>query len=145
MLFFELFVPKGMDEDARRDLSERLVAEIVRADDEAPARAHETAAAMRTLSAVAVHELDSARPRYVVRVSVTAGALSAAKRKQVVAGATRALAASEADPDRLFREPEAWVHLVEVPEGSWGALGQPLDFSEIVGVIQQKRIEEGAL
>jgi hypothetical protein len=145
MLFFELFVPRGLlDEARRRQISARLLAEVVDAGADAPARAHETAAAMRALSSVVVHEVDGAAARFFVRVTVTAGALSEAKRKHVVEAVTCAVAESEPDPDRLFREPDAWVHLVEVPEGSCGALGKPLTFGEIVGVIEDKRIEEGA-
>jgi phenylpyruvate tautomerase PptA (4-oxalocrotonate tautomerase family) len=44
-----------------------------------------------------------------------------AKRRDIVERVTRALAATDDDPARLTRDPVAWVHSNEIPEGNWGA------------------------
>jgi phenylpyruvate tautomerase PptA (4-oxalocrotonate tautomerase family) len=64
-----------------------------------------------------------ALPIYVVRVTVTPGALTDERKADVIQRVTRVLAEVDNDPDRPYREPDAWVHLVEVPDGNWGRSG----------------------
>jgi phenylpyruvate tautomerase PptA (4-oxalocrotonate tautomerase family) len=74
-------------------------------------------------------------PRFVVRVAVPAGSLDDAKRRDMVERVTRVLAVSDDDPARLAREPVAWVHINEVPEGNWGAMGRVVGFADIVDFV----------
>lgn len=155
MLFFDVLVPRGcLTEEERRRVGARLIAEVVSVDGGSPA-AQATARAMRALSWAVVREADTwvvddrpaepgEPPRFLVRVTVTAGALSDDKRAHVVDRVTRVLAEVDGAPDRLFRRPDAWVHLVEVPDGGWGALGRPMGFGDIVDLIQATRTAAAA-
>ena len=76
-----------------------------------------------------------APPRYVVRVSVPAGSLDDPKRLDMVQRVTAVLAGTEDDPHRLEREPVAWVHINEIPEGNWGARGRVVRFADIAAYV----------
>jgi phenylpyruvate tautomerase PptA (4-oxalocrotonate tautomerase family) len=153
MLFFEVFVPKGALTAARRSrIGERLVAAVVDAGD-APPAAQQTVRAIRALSWVAFRELDAwfvddrpvepgEAPRYFVRVTVTAGGLSDAKRAHVIERVTRVLAEVDDRPRRMYESPDAWVHLVEVPDGSWGALGRVMGHTDVVDLTRSARDDE---
>lgn len=150
MLFFELFVPRGtITDERRRRIGERLISDVVDAGD-APPAAQQTARAMRTLSWLAVQEIDAwfvdgqpveagDMPRYLVRVTVTAGALTDPNRTHVVERVTRALAETDDDGRRLYDEPDACIHLVEVPDDNWGACGRVMHCADIVELIQSRR------
>ncbi len=99
----------------------------------------------RALTQVVVHELDTwvvggrpvepgEPPHYVVRVSVP-GAWRKDMSAAVIARITRVLAEADADPQRLYREPQAWVHVVGIAEGSCGVLGLAVGSSDIVKMI----------
>jgi phenylpyruvate tautomerase PptA (4-oxalocrotonate tautomerase family) len=53
------------------------------------------------------------------------------RRSDMVTRVTTVLAEVDDDPDRMANEPVAWVHITEVPEGNWGALGRVVRFPEI--------------
>lgn len=137
MPFVELFTPRGSLTEAQRSaIGEKLVAEIMAAEG-----APDTPTA-RSISWLVVQEVDAwvvggvpadpAEPaRYVVRVAVPAGSLDDTRRADMVARITRVLAAADPDPDRLYRNPDAWVHINEIPEGNWGALGRVVRFADI--------------
>jgi phenylpyruvate tautomerase PptA (4-oxalocrotonate tautomerase family) len=141
MPFVELFAPKGaLDSERGRVAARELVAEVMKAEG-----APDTPAA-RSISWLVVNEPDAwfvggeplgegEPPRYVVRVSVPAGSLDDAKRADMVDRVTRVLAGAEEHSDRLYREPVAWVHIHEVPEGNWGAAGRPVGLRDIVGFV----------
>jgi YHS domain-containing protein/phenylpyruvate tautomerase PptA (4-oxalocrotonate tautomerase family) len=143
MLFLELFAPKGaLSEDQRRHLSERLVSEVVSAPG-APDGLIERA---RAFSQMVVHEPDAftmsgrlvdspEAPRYIVRVSVPAGHFTDGMRAEVVARVTRVLAEIDEIPQRLYQEPHAWVHIVEVPDGNLGTFGRVVRLSEILKMV----------
>lgn len=145
MMFIELFVPKGaLSEEQRRRLSQRLITEFMTGEElqSAPAAVIE---ASQAIQHVIVHEPDTwiagghlvqpgEPPRYLVRVSVPAS-----WRKQmsaeVISRVTRILAEADPDPQRLYQEAAAWVHVIGVPEGSCGAFGQVMSASDIVKLI----------
>jgi phenylpyruvate tautomerase PptA (4-oxalocrotonate tautomerase family) len=141
MPFVEVFTPRGAVSEARRNaVGEALVAEVMRAEG-----APDTPAA-RAISWLVWHDVDGwwvggrragagEAPRFVVRVAVPAGSLDDAKRRDMVERVTRVLAASDDDPGRLAREPVAWVHINEVPEGNWGAMGRVVGFADIAGFV----------
>jgi len=136
MPFVEVFTPRGAIPEARRNaVGERLVAEVMEAEG-----APDTPAA-RSISWLVWQEVDGwwvgghragAEPRFVVRVGVPAGSLDEARRLDIVERVTRVLAAADDDPARLTREPLAWVHINEIPEGNWGAMGRVVRFADIV-------------
>jgi phenylpyruvate tautomerase PptA (4-oxalocrotonate tautomerase family) len=141
MPFVEVFTPRGSLSDARRaQVAERLVAEVMRAEG-----APDTPAA-RSISWLVWQEIDAwwvggrpvgagEAPRYVVRVAIPAGSLDDHKRRDMVERVTGVLAAAEDDPGRLQREPVAWVHLNEIPEGNWGAMGRVMHFADIAAFV----------
>jgi YHS domain-containing protein len=145
MMFIELFAPKGaLSAEQRRQIGQRLVTEFMTEEEEqsAPAAVIES---WRALTQVVVHELDTwvvggrpvepgEPPHYVVRVSVP-GAWRKDMSAEVIARITRVLAEVDADSQRLYREPQAWVHVVGIAEGSYGVLGQAVGSSEIIKMI----------
>ena len=147
MMFIELFVPKGaLNEEQRQRLSERLITEFITVDEEKEAPV-EVLEANRQLQQVVVHEPDTwivggkavepgEAPRYLVRVSVPSSwrkEMSA----EVIARVTRVLADADANPQRLYHEPVAWVQVIGVPEGSYGAFGKVMLSNDIVKLITE--------
>ncbi|MFC4011501.1 4-oxalocrotonate tautomerase family protein [Nonomuraea purpurea] len=141
MPFVEVFVPRGaLREDQRATLSEELVAEVMQVEG-----APDTEAA-RSISWLVFHDVDAwsvggaAVPadepaRYVVRVSVPEGSLDDDKRAEMVRRVTAVLAKADDDPDRLYAEPSAWVHLIEIPDGNWGAFGRVVRLPDIIDYV----------
>jgi len=153
MTLFELFVPRGtLGGEQSRRLGERLVTEVVSAEG-APAAVIERG---RALTQVVVHEPDAwivggrpvdptEAPRYVVRVTVPGGHLSDGMRAELVARITRAIAEVDEDPQRLYHEPSAWVHIVEIPDGSIGVFGQVMRTAEIIKMtVTGERVVKGS-
>lgn len=155
MLFIELFAPKGaLSEEQRRHLSERLVSEVV----SAPGAQDALIERARASSQAVVHEPDAftvggrpvdptEAPRYVVRVSVPAGHATDGMRAEVVARVTRVLSEVDEDPQRLYQEPHAWVHIVEVPDGNMGAFGRVVRLSDIHKMVvdPDSKVAEGSI
>ncbi|MEU0568774.1 hypothetical protein ABZ297_25810 [Nonomuraea sp. NPDC005983] len=79
--------------------------------------------------------LDEEPPRYVVRVSVPAGSLDDDKRADMITRITRVLSQAEDDPERLYDRPVAWVHVVEISDGNWGAAGRVFRLPDIVSFV----------
>lgn len=143
MLFVELYVPRGaLGQEERRRVGERIVGEVLSARGASP----EVIQAARALSHVVVHEPEAwiaggqpvgadEPPRYVVRVSIPGGHLSDQKSAEIVRRVTRVLAEADGDPDRLYREPSAWVHVIGVPEGGLGAFGEVMRSPDITRMV----------
>jgi YHS domain-containing protein len=138
-----LFVPKGtLGEEQRRHLSGRIINELIRIEDHAPASVIEASLA---ISQVVVHEPDqwivggrpfdpAEPPRYVVRVSVP-GAWRREMSEHLISVITRVLAEADEDPQRLYQEPHAWVYVVGIPEGGSGAFGKVMHSNDILKMI----------
>lgn len=141
MPFVEVFAKRGSLTDRQRaHITDTLVAEVMVAEG-----APDTESA-RSISWLLLHEVDTwvvggrpvgsgEPPRYVVRVAVPAGSLDDAKRADMVARVVAVLADADDDPGRLYNEPVAWVHINEIPEGNWGALGRVVGFADIAGYV----------
>jgi phenylpyruvate tautomerase PptA (4-oxalocrotonate tautomerase family) len=140
--FVEVFAPKGsLRDEQRAEISHRMVREVMRAEgapDTAEARAiswlvwHDAEA--WSVGGVAVESGEP--PRYVVRVAVPAGSMSDDKRSDIIRRVTQVLADADDDPPRLWSDPLAWVHVTEIPEGNWGALGRVVRFEDIASYVQ---------
>jgi YHS domain-containing protein/phenylpyruvate tautomerase PptA (4-oxalocrotonate tautomerase family) len=151
MMLIELFAPKGALSDADRSrLSERLVTEVMTAE----GMSADVLERARAMSWLVIHEpevwtvggestdqLDG--PRYVVRVNVPDGHLSDAMRAELVRRVTRVLAENDDDPQRLYQEPHAWVHIVELSDGNAGAFGQVMHTSDIMKLVVNGIVPEG--
>jgi YHS domain-containing protein/phenylpyruvate tautomerase PptA (4-oxalocrotonate tautomerase family) len=143
MTLIELFIPNGSLVSAhRRRLSHRLVTELVAA----PGAPPDLVERGRAITSVVVHEPShwsvggrdveaTDPPRYVVRVTVPAGHLNDGTRAEIVTRITRVLADGDDNPARLFEQPDAWVHLIEVPDGNIGAYGQILPTDAITNFV----------
>ncbi|HXJ37322.1 MAG TPA: hypothetical protein VMS22_25115 [Candidatus Eisenbacteria bacterium] len=141
MPFVEVFTPRGAVSEARRTaVGERLVSEVMRAEG-----APDTPAA-RSISWLVWQEIDAwwvgghsavpgEPPRFVVRIAVPAGSLDDHKRCDMIERVTAVLAATDDDPSRLVHAPVAWVHINEVPEGNWGAMGRVVRFADIASFV----------
>jgi phenylpyruvate tautomerase PptA (4-oxalocrotonate tautomerase family) len=141
MPFVGVFTPQGaISKETRAEIAESLVAEVMRAEG-----APDTDTA-RSISWLLWREIDewwvgsdrvnaSEPARYVVRVGVPAGSLDDWKRKDIIERVTAVLAKAEPDPTRLEREPVAWVHINEIPEGDWGAMGRVIRFPDIAAYV----------
>jgi YHS domain-containing protein/phenylpyruvate tautomerase PptA (4-oxalocrotonate tautomerase family) len=154
MMFIELFFPKGaLSEEQRRQIAERLVTEVMY-EESAPASVLE---AGRALTQVVIHEPDtwiiggrsvdpSEPPRYVVRVSVP-GSWRKEGSAWLISRVTQVLAEADANPQRLYQEPHAWVHVVGIPEGSCGAFGQVMRSTDITRLITKpyREAPEGSI
>jgi YHS domain-containing protein len=148
MMFIELFAPKGaLSMEQRRQLSKRLIE--VMSEESAPAAVIET---WRAISQVVIHEPDiwivggrpvdpTEPPRYVVRVSVP-GAWRKEMSADVIARFTQVLAEADANPQRLYQEPYAWVHIIGIPEGSCGAFGQVMRSTDIIKMVTKPLRED---
>jgi phenylpyruvate tautomerase PptA (4-oxalocrotonate tautomerase family) len=141
MPFVELFTPRGsVTVTERNKIARKLVHEVMRAEG-----APDTPAA-RSISWLVIHEVDEwwighdpweegMSPRWVVRVGVPAGSLNDAKRQDVVERVTQVLSEAELIRDLLKREPVAWIHIDEIPDGNWGAMGRVVRLPDIVSLV----------
>ena len=158
MTLIELFAPKGcLSEVQRQLLSERLVTDLIIAEG-APAEIVQRA---RDMTWLVVHEPEiwtvggqritaTGTPRFLVRVTMPGGNLNDAMRGELITRATRVLAEVVGDPDRCYREPIAWVQIVEAPDGNLGAFGRVMRTTDILhlavhGELPQQNVDEGLL
>ena len=147
MPFVEVFTPQGaVPADIRAEISESLVAEVMQAEGAPP-----ESESARSISWLLWHEIpewwvggarvDASEPaRYVVRVGVPAGSLDDWKREDIVRRTNAVLAKADPDPARFEREPIAWVHVDEIKEGNWGALGRVVRFPDIAAYVLEGRM-----
>lgn len=150
MMFVEVFTPRGtLNAEQRRQIGERLLADLMNVP-EAPASVIE---AGRALCQVVVHEPDvwtvggkpvgpESAPRYVVRASVPGG-WAADMSDHLIKAFTATLADIENDAERLFRESDAWVQVVAMPDGAFGTLGKAMTSNDVVRMMTQA-FREGA-
>jgi YHS domain-containing protein len=143
MMLIEVFAPEGvLGEQQRRDVAERLLVEVT-AHAGTP---QEIVDAARTLWHVIVHEPATwisgggpvgPGPRYFVRMSVPSdgSSLTDEVRDHYISTITRVLAETDADPGRFHREPVVSVHIVDVPEGSFGSLGRAMRNADIIRLV----------
>lgn len=141
MPLVELIATKGaLDGAAGTRVKERLLAEVMAVEG-----APDTEAA-RAISWLVVHEPDTwlvggaepaatDPPRYVVRISVPAGSLDDTKRAAMAERVTALLAELDDEPDRLRERPDAWIHLIEIADGNWGAFGRVVRLPDVVSYV----------
>lgn len=154
MMFTEVFVPAGaLDREERTRLARRLTVRGLYGGAQQSPTDGERAdpgvlAFLETITHAVVHEadvwvadgdvVDDAAPRYVVRVYVP-GPWRKDLSAELVSRITRVLAEFDADPDRLYREPVAEVHVLGVPEGGYGAYGRVVGQSALADLISDAR------
>lgn len=166
MMFLELFVPLGSyDPDQLQQLAERLTMKQllthVEAISDVVADASEAASAnpgvvdfLDSINHVVVHEIStwivdgrrlgsSPPPRLVARVYVP-GPWRKAMSAFLIASITRALAQTDTDPERFYREPRVEVHVIGVPEGGYGVFGRVVGESGLLEMISQAKTDTPA-
>ncbi|RKN37916.1 YHS domain protein [Streptomyces hoynatensis] len=160
MMFTEVFVPKGMFTREQLDrLARRLTTHGLH---DGPRERGEPGAEradpgvldfLESITHVVVHEVGTwvaggrplgpgQPPRYVVRIHVP-GPWRKELSEQLVVRVTRALAEFDGDPERLYREPHAEVHVLGVPEGGYGAFGRVIGESAMSELISAAVRGEG--
>lgn len=139
MFTIELFVPPGaLSPQRQARVAERLGTMAIVTEDMAAA---ETVEAARDATDVIIHEPAtwfvgrrrlgrSLPPRYLARVSVP-GAWRKELSEHLTTQITRALADLDENPERLYREPQAVVQVVGVPEGSYGLFGRTCGSNDV--------------
>ncbi|MEU4571985.1 hypothetical protein [Nonomuraea sp. NPDC023979] len=142
MLFIELFVPSGVfGPDERRRLAGQLTSrKILTGDDSDPGADPGVIRLYESLSDVVVHEAPAPRadqPCYVVNVYVAAWAKEIGA--HLVREITRRLGEAEGDPERLFREPRALVHVIGVPDGGYGFAGKVRRSTDVLDLIDRTK------
>lgn len=152
MLVIDVTVPSGRFTAAeRRDLARRLTAtELLGREGEGGARADAGVLALyESLTHVRIVEhdiwindgepLDEADPpRYVVDVRV--GAWGKEMAAHLIKGITRAIEAFEGTEGRLTRRPRVLVHVIGLPDGAYGAFGEPLNYDAFSDLISEAKI-----
>ncbi|MEU6508981.1 tautomerase family protein [Streptomyces sp. NPDC046942] len=79
------------------------------------------------------------QPRFLVEVTVPAGALSDRRRTGLVEEATKTvLAAAGLGPADALR---VWVLVHEQPDGTWGAGGSVIRYADLVALAKEKRAD----
>ena len=79
------------------------------------------------------------QPRFLVEVTVPAGALSERRRTGLVEEATKTvLAAAGLGPADALR---VWVLVHEQPDGTWGAGGSVIRYADLVALAKEKRAD----
>lgn len=150
MMFIEVFVSKGtLSPEQRRQLGRQLI-EIM-SEESAPA---EVIDAWHSLGQVVFYEPETwvvggqasePAPRYLLRVTVP-GAWRKGMSNELIPRLTRVLAGVAPDPQRLYEEPLAWIHVLGVPEGGIGTLGKVMRSTDIIEMITLpfQKLAEGA-
>ena len=142
MPLLDVTYPQGaLSDDARERLADELTAALLRAE-----RAPDTEF-FRSIPWLYLHELPAGAvraagrpadpPTFRVEATTPEGALSDRRRKEFVAEATRAVCEAAAIPEEQALR--VWVLCHEVPEGSWGAAGQVVEFAALRAAAAQER------
>ncbi|ETK32762.1 hypothetical protein [Microbispora sp. ATCC PTA-5024] len=151
MLFIELLVPWGIfTVDERRRLAERMTAQRLLGGENGEHSADSGVIMFfDSLTHVVVREVETwvtagrtlaphRGPRYVVNVYV--GAWAKEMSGHLITGITRQLGENEGDPDRLFRESRAVVHVLGISEGSYGLYGKAQRSSDMLEMINSAKV-----
>jgi phenylpyruvate tautomerase PptA (4-oxalocrotonate tautomerase family) len=142
MPLIDVTYPEGaLDAQQSTELVEQLTTVLLRAE-----RAPDTEF-FRSITWVYLHELPAgavlaggrpvAQPTFRVEVTTPQGALSDRRRAEFVAEATRVVreVSGIAEQDAL----RIWVLCREIPEGSWGAAGQVVQYQQLVAAAKHQR------
>ncbi|MFC4856373.1 hypothetical protein [Actinophytocola glycyrrhizae] len=140
MITIEVHVRKGTLTAARREeLGRALLGSVTggAGEEDAPAVVLDTA---RTLTNVLVREEETwvthgDQPRYLVRVTVPGSWHGKEFNTYMITAVTEAIAATEDDPGRLYREPHCQVQVVGLKEHAVGTLGKAMTATGITRLI----------
>ena len=154
MFLIEVYVPRGVFSASEQESIARRMLDGTFVED--GSHASEVLDSARTLAQVLVHEpsgwvagdranVDVANPpRYFVRIT-----LPSAWRKDAAASLIEVVTAALADvereagrdPERLTRDPHAWIHVVGVSEQSFGVYGRALGSIELIDLMTRPHRE----
>ncbi|MBB4910476.1 YHS domain-containing protein [Actinophytocola algeriensis] len=140
MMTIEVQVRKGtLTAQRREELGRRLLGSV--AGDPGDGKAPESVlATARALTNVLVREEETwvtqgDEPRYLVRLTVPGSWQSKEFTEYMIAAVTEAVAATEDDPGRLYREPHCQVQVVGLKEHAVGTLGRVTTATDITRLI----------
>lgn len=166
MMFAELFVPKGTYSQERlHQLGQRLIAALLAQPDGTVQQETKESTGLESadpgvveflssITHVVVHEPETwitagqalgpdGPPRYVVRVHVP-GAWRKELSEHLITSITRVLADVDDAGERLYRAPHAEVHVLGVPEGGYGAFGEPIREARLLDMINKSKRGDSA-
>lgn len=143
MPLIDLTIPEGsIPADRSAKLLDELATILLRAE-----RAPDTSF-FREITWTYLHEAKLAvggrpggEPRFRVDITVPAGALSERRKGELIAGVHTAVLEA-AGLDAQANALHVWTLIREVPEGNWGAAGQPVAFEMLKSAAAAER--EGA-
>ncbi|MET9760772.1 tautomerase family protein [Streptomyces sp. NPDC006372] len=140
MPMIRLTAPAGALTDAGRDSVQRDLAAVLLRWEGAPDTAFFRAQAWSYLVELpdgAQRTAEDEAPRFLVEVTVPQGALSERRKAGLVEEATKTvLAAAGLGPDDALR---VWVLVHEQPDGTWGAGGSVVRYSDLVALAKGQR------
>ena len=142
MPMIRLTAPAGaLTEQGRQSIQRDLAAVLLRWEG-APDTAFFRAQAwsyLTELSEGAQTTAEDDAPRFLVEVTVPQGALSERRKAGLVEEATKTvLAAAGLGPDDALR---VWVLVHEQPDGTWGAGGSVLRYTDLVALAKRQRAD----
>jgi phenylpyruvate tautomerase PptA (4-oxalocrotonate tautomerase family) len=152
MPMIEVTLPEGaLDDAAKAQLVERLTEAVQKregmADEPKVKSLIWTFLDERPAAAMYVAGQPAGRPRYRVQVMVVAGSLDDERKEGLVADVTRAVLEAEGAANEPANAARGWCHIVDLPDGNWGAVGRIWRLQEIAEFagIDRTRLEQGEL
>jgi phenylpyruvate tautomerase PptA (4-oxalocrotonate tautomerase family) len=138
MPMLDAFIPEGaLSADAEKDLLSKLTDILLRTEGADPSDPTARSIACLTLhrpAEVFIGGEPAAEPRYRIFASVPEGQYDDERRQAMVEQVTEAVL--DAENGAYERNPmRVWVFANEIPEGTWGALGQIFRLADIIGFV----------
>jgi phenylpyruvate tautomerase PptA (4-oxalocrotonate tautomerase family) len=137
MPMIELTFPHGaLQDEARAALIDRLTRTVGRW--EGMSESEQVASSIwafvdeRPAESINAAGRPAARPRYRVQITVAEGSLDERRKSGLVAEVTEQVLEAEGSANEPRQAARVWVHLHELPDGNWGAVGRIWHLRDIV-------------
>lgn len=138
MPMLDAFIPEGaLSPDKEKELVSKLTDILLRTEGADPKDPKAQSIAVLTLhrpDQVFVGGEEAAEPRYRIFASVPEGQYDEERRQAMVEQVTEAIL--DAEDGAYERDPmRVWAFANEIPEGTWGALGQIMRLADITAFV----------
>lgn len=136
MPMIDLTLPAGaLDEGRRAELVDQLSRTVAKwegvSDYDRAARTVWLFVDERPADAMYVGGRPAGRPRYRLRLTTVEGALDDERKAGLVAEVTQNILDAEGSPNEPANAARVWCHIVELPDGNWGTVGEIWRLSRI--------------
>jgi phenylpyruvate tautomerase PptA (4-oxalocrotonate tautomerase family) len=137
MPMIDLTLPERvLDNEQKQGLVAQLVATVKKwegmADDPRVASTIRSFIDERPAAHLAVGGQVHEAPYYRVQLTIAAGILDEERRAGLVAEITERILDAEGSPNEPVNAARVWVHIHELPDGNWGAVGRIWRLGEMV-------------